>query len=179
MIPDECAHHGCDILTQHYRLLFGRPIAAILNVLASPGAGEGVLATSATLAAQSLSSDICCPGVSAGVCRHFRQSGHCPVHCPADICRGPIVSACRTSWDTQQQRMDHLGLGSRANNLQQALPNMCSILSCLHAWASLAGCEKTGVPAYRARESTHSSRLWTSWGWASRWRSGRRPGSSR
>ena len=58
MIPDECAHFGCKTPTQHYGLLFGRPIAAILNVLASPGAGEGALATSATLAAQSLFSDL-------------------------------------------------------------------------------------------------------------------------
>ena len=58
VIPNECAHLRCKISTQHYGLLFGRPIVAILSVLASPGAGEGALATSATLAAQSLFSDL-------------------------------------------------------------------------------------------------------------------------
>ena len=69
---------------------------------------------------------------------------------------------------------------SVADGLQQALPDLRLALACQHAGARcLAECEKSGVPAYRARESTRSSRLSTSWGWASRWRSGRRLGSSR
>ena len=42
VIPNERAHFGCRIPTQHYGPVLKRLIAAILNVLASPGAGEGV-----------------------------------------------------------------------------------------------------------------------------------------
>lgn len=49
-IPDGFAHFRCSCPTQHYGLLSGRPNAAVQNGLAGLGAGQGVLAASATAA---------------------------------------------------------------------------------------------------------------------------------